>query len=246
MRSLALAIVVAASSCGTQQPPAPQPVSYAAEVRPIFASKCVACHFEGSPTHLNLVDPFDVNEGLINRANSWSEAQHLVLVVPGKPEESALIDKIDASIALDPKKDGDKMPFFVAEVTDAERADVRQWISDGANDDAFFRSNVAPMFGNAANLGRAIGKCSYCHSAISPNSPDVVNPFGPRGLVDVNSNFGGKRVAPGAPDDSSLVKKLAVEVPTNLGRRMPLNYDALTADEVATVRQWILEGAQNN
>ncbi|MGV3621756.1 MAG: hypothetical protein ACO1OB_13110 [Archangium sp.] len=245
MRALAFAVVLV--GCGsTTTPPEPQPVSYASDIRPIFVSKCVACHFKDSPIHLNLVDPFDATEGLINRANSWPEAQHLVLVVPGRPEDSALMDKIDPSISIDPKKDGSKMPFTVADVTDAERADIGQWITDGANDDAFYRSNVAPVFGNAANLGRAIGKCSYCHTAISPNSPDVVNAFGARGLVNVNSNFGGKRVLPGSPDDSSLVKKIAAEVPSNLGRKMPLNYEALTAEEIELVRTWILEGALNN
>ena len=108
------------------------------------------------------------------------------------------------------------------------------------------RSNVATTFGNYANLGRSIGKCSYCHTATSPFSPDLVNAFGPRGLVDVNSSLGGKRVVPGAPDASSLVKKLADVVPASLGQKMPLNYPQLTTEELERVRRWILEGALDN
>ena len=169
-----------------------------------------------------------------------------MLVVPGKPEESLLMTKIDTTLPIDPATDGDRMPTTIAEVTAAELADVRQWITSGAQDDAFYRSNVSTIFGTAANLGRAIGKCSYCHTATSPNSPDVVNAFGARGLVNINSSFGGKRVVPGDPDNSTLVKKMAATVPASLGRKMPLNYPSLTAEEVELVRRWIAEGALDN
>jgi hypothetical protein len=65
-------------------------------------------------------------------------------------------------------------------------------------------------------------------------------------VVNINSSFGGKRVLPGDPDASSLVKKLADTVPAALGQKMPLNYPALTQEEIDLVRQWITEGALDN
>lgn len=233
-------------ACGPPPEMKPQPVSFAASIRPIFVTRCTACHFAGNLSKLNLLDPFGETEGLF-RTSIWSpRSQFATLVVPGKPEESQLMVKIDPALAIDPSMDGDRMPTVVADVTPAELADLRTWITNGANDDAFFQSNVQPIFGTAANLGRAIGKCSYCHTATSPNAPDLVNAFGMRGLVNVNSAFGGKRVLPGDPDASSVVKKLAATVPPSLGQKMPLNYPALTTEEVALIRTWILEGAQNN
>lgn len=224
----------------------PPPLSFAASIRPIFSAKCTACHYAGNLSKLDLQRPFSQTEGLLDRPSIWTSARHTMLVVPGKPEESLLMNKIDPALPLDPATDGDRMPVIIAEVTAPELADIRQWITSGAADDAFYRSNVATVFGNAANLGRAIGKCSYCHTATSPNSPDLVNAFGARGLVNVNSAFGGKRVLPGDPDNSTLVKKLADTVPASLGQKMPLNYPALTAEEIALVRQWISEGALDN
>ena len=235
-----LALVVA---CGP--PPVPDQVGFARSISPLFA-RCTPCHYAGNLSGLDLQRPFSDTEGLINRASLWTSAQHALLVVPGKPEESQLLNKIDPALPLDPHLDGRPMPITIEAVTSAELADVRQWITSGANDDAFYRSNVATIFGNAANLGRSIGKCSYCHTATSPNAPDLVNAFSARGLVNVSSSFGGKRVIPGDPDDSILVKKLAEAVPASLGQKMPLNSAALTAEEVELVRRWIADGALDN
>lgn len=247
MRTLVLlsCVTLTATACAPEMR-GPRPVSYAVDVRPLFIQKCVACHYAGAPTHLDLVHPFDANEGLF-RVGGWgTRARHSVMVVPGDPGTSFLMDKIDPAITLDASTEGFLMPTQVPAVTPAELADLRTWISSGAVDDAFFRSNVAPVFGNAANLGRSIGKCSYCHTATSPNPPDVVNAFSTRGLVNVNSAFGGLRVAPGAPDASSLIKKLADVVDPAFGQQMPLNYANFTSAEVDTIRRWIAEGALDN
>lgn len=239
--------VVALTACGPEpMTMGPRPISYAVDIRPLFIAKCNACHFAGAPTKLNLVNPFDANEGLF-RVGGWgTRARHSVMVVPGDPDTSFLMDKIDPTFVLDSPREGAPMPVQVNLVTASELADIRTWIASGASDDAFYRSNVAPVFGNAANLGRSIGKCSYCHTAISPIAPDVVNAFGPRGLVNVDSSFGGKRVTPGDPDASALIKKLAEVVDPAFGQKMPLNYPSMTPAEVELVRRWIREGALDN
>lgn len=235
-------------ACGpSQMMMQPQPVSFAAKIRPIFSAKCTACHYAGNLSKLDLQRPFSATEGLLNRDSIWApRARFSRLVVPGEPDQSLLMNKIDASLPIDPANDGDRMPLTITAVTAAELADIRTWIANGAAHDAFYVSNVQSVMGTAANLGRAIGKCSYCHTATSPNAPDVVDAFGTRGLVNVNSNFGGKRVLPGDPDDSMLVKKLADTVPASIGQKMPLNYAALTQEEIELVRTWIAEGALDN
>ncbi len=247
MRSPLVSMAAAALlACGPPAEMKPAPVSYSADIRPLFIARCAACHYAGNLSKLNLLDAFSATEGLF-RTSIWAPRARLsTLVVPGMPEQSLLMVKLDASLELDPANDGDRMPTQVADVTTAELADIRTWIASGAADDAFFRSNVQPVFGTAANLGRAIGKCSYCHTATSLNPPDLVNVFSARGLVNVSSSFGGKRVQPVDPDASTLVKKLAATVPPALGQKMPYNYPMLTADELALIRRWIAEGALQN
>jgi hypothetical protein len=50
------------------------------------------------------------------------------------------------------------------------------------------------------------------------------------------------RVNPGDPDSSYLIQKL--EGTAAVGGRMPLGGPALSAETIASIRQWILEGAQ--
>lgn len=239
-----LALVVLLAACSPPQMMGPRPVTYSDDVRPFFIAKCIACHFAGSPTHLDLVNPFSETEGVINRPVSWRGPLQLQ-VVPGDPDASFLVKKIDGS-PLDMATEGFPMPRPVERVTPAELATLRQWITDGAQNDTFFVDNVRPVLGDAFNLGRRIGKCSYCHTAISVFPPDVVDPFGPRGLVNVASSFGGLRVAPGDPDNSMLIKKLADTVPATHGAPMPLNYPMPTEAEVKAVREWIATGAKND
>ena len=52
-------------------------------------------------------------------------------------------------------------------------------------------------------------------------------------------------VSPGDPDASYLIHKLEGGG-TIVGARMPIMGSFLTADETATIRRWIEEGAPNN
>lgn len=239
---LAVAVAVVVSGCG---PVPPEPVSYTNDLLPLFTNRCLSCHYKGSPTKLDLANPQDATEGLVNRETDWKGARHKVMVVPGKPEESWMMDKLTAT-DLDKDTEGNHMPFNVTKVTATELMNLRQWVTDGAKNDAFYTANVAPVFGNAANLGRQIGKCSYCHTAKSPYAPNVVDPFSSRGLVNVKSSFGGKRVLPGDPDNSVMIQKLTEPLAENIGMAMPPTYEDFSASEIELVRRWIAEGAKDN
>lgn len=54
-----------------------------------------------------------------------------------------------------------------------------------------------------------------------------------------------RRVNPGDPDASYLVRKLEGTAGIT-GARMPLGGAPLTSDQINTIRQWITNGAQNN
>ena len=223
-------------------------VSFQNDVRPIFLSKCVDCHHKASPTKLDLRAPFDGERGVINRANGWIErgSAYPFIVVPGKPEESALIAKVERS-DLDISREGHRMPRQIASLSEVESATVERWIVEGANEDAFYRENVAPIFGTENSLGIRAGKCAWCHSTSQPaGGLDILRPFGPNGLVDVDSIASTKkRVVRGSALASFLMDKIRGGEDLR-GEMMPKQIPSLTEEEIQTLKTWVLEGARNN
>ena len=219
-------------------------VSFAADIRPIFQTKCYDCHWDGNAVEVDLTDPFNPDTGIIERPNSFEDSEYTLLVDPGNVGNSSIIKKV-SDPDLPSSEDGHPMPWPVERVTEEELADIEQWIEDGANDDAFFAENVAPIFGTEVTLRAPSGKCTYCHAPGSPHDLDVTNPFDPEvGMVDVDSDFGGKIVEPGDPDNSMLVEKLASDTPP--GSPMPLHYPRLTDEEISLLEGWIAAGAPDN
>lgn len=107
-------------------------------VRPIFGSedtpreyyggKCIFCHYTGSPNPLDLSNPFDPRDGLVN-VNAVYRGD-MVRVLPGNPDESLLILKVRAQR---PEADiGAQMPYSFTELTASQIDVVRQWITEGA------------------------------------------------------------------------------------------------------------------
>jgi hypothetical protein len=222
-------------------------VSFSSDIRPIFLTKCVSCHHPASAIDVDLTDPFDPEHGIILRPNTWvpNGSQETVIVDPGNVANSFLIKKIEAE-TLDDHVDGSPMPMHIEPLTTAELDAVKQWIRDGAQDDAFFAQSVAPIFGTQITLGRASGKCTWCHYPGSPTGLDVLNPFDPvTGMVDRASVFGGTIVIPGDVENSFLIEKLEQMQPSG-GAAMPYHPPRLTAEEQALVRAWVEQGALDN
>jgi hypothetical protein len=264
---LVLLISFLMSGCGqksepAQEPKSPEPVAevadrevaetptevgFAAQVAPIFAAKCVACHHPDNAVEVDLTQPFDPEVGIINRPNSWTQSSKKILVVPGDPEASALIWKVEQT-ELATKIDGDPMPWNIPRLTDKELEDLGQWILQGAKDEALYRNSITRIFGDGVSLGSRGGKCAYCHHPGAPFGPDLTDPFdSARGSVNIASMFGGILIVPGDPEASVLFTKVRSEpLPQNLGRPMPLHFERLTALETQILRDWISEGAKDN
>jgi hypothetical protein len=225
----------------------PSEVSFTAEVAPIFAAKCNACHHPENAVKVDLTRPFHPELGLVNRPNSWTRSSRPILVVPGDPDASALIWKVEQT-DLEMKIDGDPMPWHIDPLTDRELENLRQWIVQGAKADDLYRSSITRIMGDGVSLGSRGGKCAYCHYPEAAFGPDLTNLFDPeRGSVNIASDFGGVRIVPGDPEASVLFTKVRGEpLAANLGRPMPLHYERLTVEEKQILRDWISEGAKNN
>jgi hypothetical protein len=223
-------------------------VSYARDVKPILQQRCVICHHPGGVVGYDLVDPFDPEHGIVGRANSWQEAHdspYALLVKPGAPDESFLIYKVAHDPQdFDPENNGGPMPAVIPRATDEELANIKRWITDGAQNDMFFTEKVAPIFGTAITLGSRIGKCTLCHYPNSPTGLNILAPFDSAvGLVGADSVLSTKpRVMPGSPADSFLIEKLEAKA-FGAGAPMPLNYERLSDEDVDILRKWIAQGA---
>ena len=104
----------------------PRPVSFEADVQPIFDENCVTCHqSSGAPQGLVLED-----------GQSWRKLLHgrsaeskLALVAPGKPGESYLLHKLAGTQAR--TGSGAQMPPGDPLAPD-KVAIVQRWIAAGA------------------------------------------------------------------------------------------------------------------
>lgn len=221
-------------------------LSYARDVAPIFAAKCVPCHNASSAIDVDLTDPFDKEHGIVNRENTWvaNGSEQTLIVDPGNVTNSFLITKITET-ALDAHVDGAPMPMVIAKVSEQELADVEQWIAGGAQDDAFFRDQIAPIFGTEVTLRRTAGKCTFCHFPGSAYRPNVLDVFDEtNGMVNADSVYGGKIVAPGDPEASVLLRKLSGD--SAVGARMPREFPRLTQPEIDAVTGWVAAGARDD
>lgn len=88
---------------------------------------------------------------------------------------------------------------------------------------------------------------SGCHAGPNPQlGLDLTAGNARQSLVGVSSVEvpSVQRVDPGNPDDSYLIIKLEGNDSRMVGGRMPLNQAPLDGNELATIREWIVGGAE--
>jgi hypothetical protein len=245
---LVVAACVTLPGCGEED----DGVTYNDDVRRIFEQRgCTVCHRPGSPIGIDIQDPFKPETGLARSRNTWNDVPDYAgetpeyNVVAGDPDNSFLMWKLQGEAALPANgHGGSPMPLQLASLTGPEVDVLESWVERGAPNDASFEAEVRPIFGREDTLA---GSCIYCHYQGTPNEPDLTNPFGPKGLVDVEARYRADmvRVLPRFPDESLMIKKVSiVRADSDYGAPMPYSYNALTASQIETVRRWILEGAR--
>ncbi len=101
------------------------------EVQTIFNEHCISCHsdaYEGGRPVAGL----DLAEGNMPRntiaAGSGQLSDGTLLINPGRPDESYLVEKI----AVDAPTRGSRMPHRMPPLSDGEIETIRNWVLDGA------------------------------------------------------------------------------------------------------------------
>lgn len=184
--------------------------SFGADVWPLLQPRCLDCHSYWGTS----------SEQLLSLLTS--DVYDPPLVVPGDPDGSALVLKLE-----DAPPEGERMPLHVEPFDAAELASLRDWIDRGAPE-----AEVEVAFGVAWRSTEH--RCQMCHADWETG-----------GLYQhlMTSSVGKYAlVVPGDADGSLLVQKVDGSTPP-LGAPMPLVFDYLDDAELQTVRAWIEAGA---
>lgn len=128
--SVLLTVVCQAASPADSASTKSREISFKADVMPVFKKNCLPCHAEDqyNPSELSL-DSFEL---------TVAGGKHGVPVLPGKPEESLLLQKLGEKppfgdrMPMDPRKKRGEMSK--KKLTDDEIRILSEWISQGAKD----------------------------------------------------------------------------------------------------------------
>ena len=130
------------------------------DVRPILSDNCFACH--GPDTQkVKAGLRFDSREAALKPAKSGALA-----IVPGKPEKSALVQRISTKVAADlmPPPESHKA------LTTAQKDTLRRWIAAGANYSAHW-AFVTPQRPELPKASKQYSVFSFQSGKRGPSAP---------------------------------------------------------------------------
>lgn len=123
------AVLCAAGAVGlAQAADAPAPVSFGRDIAPVLKVRCATCHLTGEEAGGMALHPKAARASLLARVAAGTQ---LRVVVPGKPEESYLLNKLEGT-HRERGGQGERMPFGAAPLGAADVERIRRWIADGA------------------------------------------------------------------------------------------------------------------
>lgn len=105
------------------------PVVFARDIAPILATNCATCHQVGTEAGRMSLVPRRAIASLVNVPAVSAPA--LKRVVPGKPDQSYLIRKLEGT-HVKAGGTGARMPFGAAPLSAERIALFRRWIAQGA------------------------------------------------------------------------------------------------------------------
>jgi len=236
-----------------EQSPTPEQAAFFQQnIQPLLATHCFDCHSAQTRSAGQL--RLDDRDAILTGGKSGPA------IVPGKPDESLLIHRVlgdDPAKARMPKGEDD--PLSAKEI-----ADLKTWIAKGApwpagkdtaasadSSDksvakphakpvpyprpatpeqlAYFEKNVRPIF---------VNRCYNCHSDAFKEAGGLRVDIG---IAIFNGGNDGAVIVPGHPEKSLLIERIKE---TNEKKRMPQESTGpLPANEIATLEQWIKDGA---
>lgn len=121
-----LPVGVAFTAAAMAAAPAPK---FKTDIVPILKTRCAVCHMTGTEPGKLALHPPAAYASLVNVQSN--EAPALKRVLPGKPEKSYLIMKLEGTHIAKGGK-GARMPFGSAPLKPEEIAKFKAWVKAGA------------------------------------------------------------------------------------------------------------------
>jgi mono/diheme cytochrome c family protein len=214
IRLPSLVLVVAA--CGAARADAPATFT---DVYQLLQSRCAKCHGEKvRKGDLDLTTP----AGLLKGGESGK------VVVPGKPDESPLFEKVHSG-AMPPKKEG--------RLAAAEVDLIRRWIAAGAvvpqaepKPAALTQHDVLPIL---------LRRCTTCHG---PHRREGDLDLRTRAAM-IRGGKSGPAIVPGKPDQSRLIERVRAGQMPPKDRLVEASVKPIEPAEIDVLARWIAAGA---
>jgi uncharacterized membrane protein len=234
-----------------QQVPTPdQAAFYDQNIQPILTNHCYDCHSAQTRAAGGLL--VDDRDSLLKGGRSGPS------VIPGKPDDSLLIQRVLTTDVKERMPKGESDPL-----SDKEIADLKAWIQQGAHWSAskaqataatsasvtkpahlqtvayprpataeqlaYFEKNVRPIL---------VNRCYNCHSDAFKEAGGLRVDIG---IAIFAGGKDGPVIIPGHPEQSLLIDRIKT---ADLKKRMPQETtEALPPEELAILEKWIKDGA---
>ena len=227
-----LFVLATLAATSTSQGQGDQSLTYTKDILPIFTN-CLDCH-----------GPDDTRRMLNLRLDTPDFlSSH---IVPGDPNDSLIYQRIaeDDPIRVMP-------PTSSGRTLTAEQIEtVRAWIAGGAEWGTDLNAGQQAELLQAAERQVVFSRevrpilsrnCFQCHGPDDQNRQRGLRLDIPEGFAGDRGAFGGPVVIAGNVDGSLLFERITAEAESF---RMPRDREALTPDEIETIRLWIKQGAK--
>ena len=203
-------------------------VDFVKDIQPIFKARCYECHSaEKDLGSLRL----DSKESAFKGGDSGKA------IIPGKPQDSLIIQKISGS------EGGLRMPPGKP-LSESEIDLIRNWIDQGApwpEPKTEPKSSTSGPAQGSVDFARDVlpilkANCYLCHSGDRPKGGLHLD----NKELTLKGGSSGQAIVPGNAKDSRLVHRI---MGLDGKVQMPLGRAPLRQDEIDTIRRWIDQGA---
>src|SRR6266852_762064 len=203
--------------------------TYQEDIRPLFETKCLRCHSGKSrKKDLDLSAP----SGILKGSESGP------VIVPGKPEESLLYEKV---------KTGAMPPTKKNRLSDVEVETIRRWIAAGAKvhsgigdtADHHEINPLSPAVTQADVIPILLRRCTVCHGL---HRREAGLDLRSKASM-VRGGKSGPAIIAGKSDESLVIKKIRTGQMPPRERLVEASVKPIEANETDVLARWIAAGA---
>ncbi|MGH7135388.1 MAG: DUF1549 domain-containing protein, partial [Pirellulales bacterium] len=203
--------------------PSSPSVSYEAQIAPLFRAKCLRCHgAEGRKADLDLRTTVSLLKG----------GESGKVIVPGKPDESLLYEKLHA---------GEMPPDEKDRLSEAQVEVVRRWIADGAKlteDSSAAAADTASITQHDV-LPILLRRCSPCHGR---NRQEAGLDLRSKAAM-LRGGKSGPAIVPGNSQQSLVLRMIRGGKMPPRDRLVEVSIKPIETAEIEILARWIELGA---